>query len=221
MKQMLIWAAIGFMFGAMMGANNVAHAGGFVAGAGLGYLIAPNAPESARSHSLWNVLAVICILALASSFAMAGKSYGEVQTQVREYERQRRQSEAMMRQGQDVIHLWERVLDAKKAWEESSAPGASKQDPQEVAESLKVAVGGIEGVPQIDERSSEIRKQLVDMLNKRAALLRTKAAASGKNDARALLVSTGEIQEADNIFKSYFEWGGSVLDKYGLVLSDK
>jgi membrane associated rhomboid family serine protease len=221
MKQMLIWAAIGFMFGAMMGANNVAHAGGFVAGAGLGYLIAPNAPESARSASIWNILAVVCVLALASSFALAGKNYGVLQAQVREYERDRQQDEVRRRQGQDVIRLWEHMRDAEKAWEESNAPGSSKQAPQEIAETLKGVASGVESVPQIDDRSNEIRKRLVDLLNKRASVLGNAASVSGKNNSRVLLASTGEIQEADNIFKSYLEWEDSVLEKYGLVRSEK
>src|SRR6185436_19765149 len=35
MRQMLTWAVIGFFFGMIIGANNVAHAAGFAAGAGL------------------------------------------------------------------------------------------------------------------------------------------------------------------------------------------
>ena len=80
MRQMLIWGAIGFLFGFVVpNINNVAHASGFIAGGCLGFVINPDAPATNRASLSWNAAAIACILVLASSFALAGKSYGEIQ----------------------------------------------------------------------------------------------------------------------------------------------
>ena len=61
MRQMLIWAGIGIMFGFFIGANNVAHVGGFIAGGALGFVLAPDAPTTASSAVRWNGAAIGCI----------------------------------------------------------------------------------------------------------------------------------------------------------------
>ncbi len=83
MKQMLIWGAIGFLFGFLMPSmNNVAHATGFIAGACLGFVVTPDAPATNRASLSWNAVAITCILVLASSFALAGKNYGRIASRV-------------------------------------------------------------------------------------------------------------------------------------------
>ncbi|MGA9768073.1 MAG: rhomboid family intramembrane serine protease [Blastocatellia bacterium] len=199
MRQMLIWGAIGFMFGIMIGANNVAHASGFIAGAGLGFVVNPDAPATNRAVVSWNAVAIICILVLASSFALAGKGYGELQE--REF------------QTRNVILLSNHVRDGKKAWDESiSAPG-QKQDMHQVAERLKGIASDIDRIPPIDQPSAEISKRLVEIFNKRAGIID----AAGKDEKALVQTDIADSVEADKAFDDYFRWEDSVLEKYGLV----
>ncbi|HSB11642.1 MAG TPA: rhomboid family intramembrane serine protease [Blastocatellia bacterium] len=210
-RQMLIWGAIGFMFGAMIGANNAAHAGGFAAGAGLGFIVRGNPPATHRSSSAWSIVAVACIVVLAASFAMAGRNYGEVQKQASEMERRRRQFEAG---GQNVILLSEHIHNAQKAWADSIDP--QKQEPRQIAEALKKAAVSIERAPRIDEQSDKIRARIVELLNKRAS-----AFDSANNNKPALLqAASADLKETRDAFRSYFEWEESVLENYGLVRED-
>lgn len=210
MRQMLTWAAFGFVFGLMIGANNVAHASGFVAGAGLGFVIKPDAPTTNRASFGWNAAAIICILILASSFVMAGKNYGRLQTEAAESARKLREQKA---QGENVVLLSERIRAADEAWEESIITPDSKQDPRQLAERLKSAAAEIEKSPLIDERSTEIRKRIVDLLNKRARAFES----AGPNKTALAFAITADSKAGNDAFQSYFDWEESVLNRYGLV----
>jgi rhomboid protease GluP len=199
MRQMLIWAGIGFMFGVMIGANNVAHASGFFAGAGLAFLINPDAPATSRAALSWNAAAIASILVLVSSFAIAGKDYGSLQER--------------SVQARNVILLADRIRDASKAFDGSIPAPDSKPDPHQIAESLKNAATGLDNTPQVDERSTEIRKRIVELINNRASAFDS----AGQNETALMLAVTTGLEEASDAFKSYFDWENSVLDKYGLV----
>src|SRR5204863_9362985 len=80
-RQMLIWAAFGIVFGFIVGADNVAHAAGFIAGAALAYAIPAEEPTIARSALIWNITAIACALVVVVSFVMVAKNYGGSQTQ--------------------------------------------------------------------------------------------------------------------------------------------
>ena len=204
MKQMLIWGGIGFMFGFMMpNINNVAHASGFIAGAGLGFLVNPDAPATNRASSIWNAVAIICILVLASSFALAGKSYGEIQE--REF------------QARNVILLSNRVRDGQKAWSESITAPDAKQDLHQIADRLKGVAADIDRTPPIDERSTEIRKRMVELFNKRAATVES----AGTDEKALVQTQIADFEEAKQTFDDYFDWEESVLQKYGLVRGKK
>lgn len=222
-RQMLIWGGIGFLFGFMVpNINNVAHASGFIAGASLGYLVNPDAPATNRASLNWNAVAIICILVLASSFALAGKNYGDVQE--RDF------------QARNVIRLSRLVRDGQKAWNESiglfppelpdlsedgqKAQGKSttapdqKPDPHQIAQRLKGVAADIDSIPQIDERSTEIRKRFVEIFNSRAS-----AIDSAGKDEKAMAPVTGANVELSRAFDDYLAWEESVLQKYGLVRS--
>ncbi|HKS42989.1 MAG TPA: rhomboid family intramembrane serine protease [Blastocatellia bacterium] len=204
MRQMLIWGAIGFLFGFVVpNINNVAHAGGFIAGGCLGFVISPDAPATSRASLSWNAAAIACILVLASSFALAGKSYGEIQ----EREVQKNY----------VLRLSDLIRDGQKAWNQSITALDSKQDLPKIAESLKGVATNIDNIPQIDERSTEIRKRIVESFNKRASAVES----AGKDEKALALTSIADFEEAKKAFDDYFTWEGSVLKKYGLVRGKK
>jgi hypothetical protein len=92
-------------------------------------------------------------------------------------------------------------------------PG-QKQDLHQIAERLRGIASDIDKTPQIDEPSTEIRKRLVELFNKRASTIDS----AGKGDKA--LVQT-ESEEAERVFDDYFSWEDSVLDKYGLVRGKK
>src|SRR5205085_6830374 len=56
MRQMLIWAAFGFVIGLMPGINNIAHAGGFVAGGALAFIISAESTMTLNAGRIWNVV---------------------------------------------------------------------------------------------------------------------------------------------------------------------
>ncbi len=64
----LKWALYGFLFGYMIGADNVAHAGGFVVGLALGWLLErEQRGRGLRLDALWTVLAyALAVLTLAA-----------------------------------------------------------------------------------------------------------------------------------------------------------
>ena len=210
MRQMLIWGAIGFMFGIFIGANNVAHASGFIAGACLGFVVTPDAPATNRASLSWNAAAIACILVLASSFALAGKNYGQLQNEVRE-------SAELRAQGENVILLSGRIQTAKDAWDDSSAAIDSKQDLHQIVEQLKSAAADIDKTPQVDEPSTEIRKRIVALINKRASAFES----AGQNRTALIQTATADFEEANKAFMDYDNWEESVLEKYGLVRGKK
>src|SRR6185436_18242682 len=112
MRQMLIWAGIGIVFGFFIGANNVAHIGGFIAGGALGFVLAADSPSIASSAARWNGTAIACIGLVAISFVMAGRVFGTEQ----EKDRQR---ESAVRKAKNAIQFANVVEEATHVVDES------------------------------------------------------------------------------------------------------
>jgi rhomboid protease GluP len=70
-NSMLQWALYTLVFGWFIGANNVAHAAGFVSGATLGYLVLPAYRRDAAIGPLTSALFVVSLLIIAVSVAFA------------------------------------------------------------------------------------------------------------------------------------------------------
>jgi rhomboid protease GluP len=64
----LHWALYGFLFGFLIGADNIAHFGGFVSGAALGFLIERERLLRKRFTPVWNLVSLVCLLATAAAF---------------------------------------------------------------------------------------------------------------------------------------------------------
>jgi membrane associated rhomboid family serine protease len=199
MRQMLIWAGIGFVFGLMSpGINNVAHAGGFVAGGGIAFLIPAESPTTAHAARLWNAVLIVCVLVVAASFAMAGRSFNQAQE--------------MAVDGRNVIILSQRIRGAEQARMKSYDESAAKKDPQQAADSLRSAARDVMSVPHIDEQSDQIKQQYTDLLTARAGALETAA----KNKTAPLPPAPAEVDSTEAVLNAYLDWEDSVLKKYQL-----
>ncbi len=62
------WAIYGFLFGFLVGADNVAHLGGFVVGLLLGVLVERERADRDRYTPYWGYAAGLCLLATLSGF---------------------------------------------------------------------------------------------------------------------------------------------------------
>ncbi len=70
------WGIYGFVFGYAIGADNIAHGGGFLAGAILGVLIERERRQPERLAVLWQVLAMLCLAATVGAFVWMLKEGG-------------------------------------------------------------------------------------------------------------------------------------------------
>ena len=68
------WALYGFVFGFLIGADNIAHGGGFITGAAMGYIIQKEGElQASGAGVLWKILAVaLAVLTVAAYVALLG-----------------------------------------------------------------------------------------------------------------------------------------------------
>lgn len=64
----LRWALYGFLFGFLIGADNIAHMGGFIPGAVLGFVVEKERRLRGRLTPAWRVLAWLLLAATAAAF---------------------------------------------------------------------------------------------------------------------------------------------------------
>ncbi|MEK6321740.1 MAG: rhomboid family intramembrane serine protease [Acidobacteriota bacterium] len=207
MRQMLIWAGIGIVFGFFIGANNVAHVGGFVAGGALGFVLAPDAPSTVPSAARWNAAAIGCIGLVAISFVLAGRVYGAEQERGN-------QREATRRQAQSALQFAKIVEEAMNAVGESfdlnRKPGrTTRNDALEIATDLRRIAGELEKAPAIDERSTAIKTRLIELINKRA-----KAFDEAANDSMIAAAVSANLEAFDAAFNDYSEWEKSKVQDF-------
>jgi rhomboid protease GluP len=153
-RQMMIWAIIGFVYGIFIGADNVAHAGGFVAGVGMAYAVPPDTPSIARTARIWNAVAVGCALLVVASFTMVAINYGKFQS----------------------FALFERLHNNAALLESSYIKSLEWRDPanggsKELASKLRAAAAGVERLEDADPQVTDDCRRLVEVANKRAAVL--------------------------------------------------
>ena len=198
-RQMLIWAGIGIVFGFFIGANNVAHIGGFIAGGALGFVLAPDSPGTVRTAALWNAAAIACVGVVAISFAMAGSVYGSQQEKQLERDLKMRQRQAVYDFDSTVENARD-IVDAMAGLE--LQPGSDAvEDARLVAGELRRIGGELQKSTAIDERSSEIKKRLIDLLNNRA-----KAFESVKNGATFAAAASADRESLDQAFSDFNQW---------------
>ena len=207
MKQMLVWAGIGIMFGFFIGANNVAHIGGLFAGAGLGFVLEPDAPTTAKSASRWNLAAIGCIALVVVSFVMAGRAYGAEQ----ERGTQRAAAERQYRSAREFAGL---VLKASDSINASfnltlESGGATQARARETAAELRRFAREIEKATAIDERSSAIRTRLVELLNNRANSFE-----QAVNDSMLAAAVSADLDAFRAVFNDYSDWQDRALEEF-------
>jgi membrane associated rhomboid family serine protease len=69
-SQLWRWVIYILIFGIFFSADNAAHIGGLGTGLLLGYLVPEGEPATRSSETVWNTLAVLCVLIIAGSFAL-------------------------------------------------------------------------------------------------------------------------------------------------------
>ncbi len=209
MKSMLTWMAMTIVYGFIIGANNVAHAGGFIAGGALAFLLKAEPVGTVRAKTIWNTLALMSILIFAVSFALVGKNYGAVQEQAAK-------APIKSMQAKKVIDLHTAVKDATFALDDASEVN-EKNNLNDIAKNLRKYAADISNIGQIDEPSDEIRIRIIALLNKRADKLEK----ASKNPSEKPTLSNDERNQYVETLKDFREWQDSVLAKYGLVYTDE
>lgn len=195
MRQMLMWAAIGIMISFGIRANNVAHISGMIAGAGLGFLLAAEAPQTSRAASWWNVTAVASAVLIMASFVMVAVNYGTAQ------------------RANDVVRLSNRVRSSTRLLARSfDWSGPSDRNPREIAGELRISASDVERIPSLDPPSDEIKRRLVDLLNRRA----TSFDAAEQSVSSPVLATSADSAELDQLWSDYDEWEVGVLGRYRL-----
>src|SRR5262249_16424129 len=198
MKQMLIWAGIGFAFGFFIGANNVAHAGGFVAGGALAFIIPDEQRGAHHTARIWNAAMIFCVVLVAGSFVMVGRHFGEHQ--------------GLPVDQRKVLTLPQRMRSGEQVRLDSRDALATKTSPQQIADSLRSAARDIMSVPQIDDRSDEIKAQYTELLTKRAdafeAAAKDKSAQTGaaKDQTALSRAVSAELESGSAAFAAYLNW---------------
>lgn len=78
-SQLIRWAVMILVFGLVMGADNAAHIGGMVSGAGLGYLMPPTntSRTPGRDGKIWKALASVSLVLLLVSLGFAVYFYAQ------------------------------------------------------------------------------------------------------------------------------------------------
>jgi len=74
-QHLMQWALYGVLMLFMPGIDNVAHAGGFVAGAALGLVVSPGEPRTRGGDVAWNLAFAAALLVTLGSFAAVGLTY--------------------------------------------------------------------------------------------------------------------------------------------------
>jgi len=205
MRRMLIWAGVGIVFGFFIGANNVAHVGGLVAGGALGLVLAPDAPSTVGSAAAWNATAIACIGLVAISFVLAGRVYGTEQEKWN-------QREVKLRQSRNAFKLVEVIEAARESVDQSfniinNPAGVHREDAVEIAAELRRRAAEVEKEPAIDERSTAIKQRLVELIKKRAKSFEDSV------DASMIAAAASADREAfDSVFDDFTNWIESEIE---------
>jgi membrane associated rhomboid family serine protease len=210
-RQMLIWAGIGIMFGFFIGANNVAHVGGFIAGGALGFVLAPDAPSIASSAARWNAAAIGCIALVAISFVMAGRVFGAEQEKGS-------QREATVRKVKSAMQFAKVVEEATYAVDDSfdlnSQSGtATRNDAVRIATDLRRIAADLEKAPAIDERSAEIKTRLIALITSRAT-----AFDKAENNSMIATAASANREAFDAAFNDFAQWENKTVQDFQRVL---
>jgi len=207
MKQMLIWAGIGIAFGFFIGANNVAHVGGFVAGAALGFVLQPDAPSTVKAGARWNAAAIACIGLVAISFVMAGRVYGA------EQERGNQRAAVMRRyqRAYEFAQIAEKARDSVGSSFELNRErgGITREDAVRIAIELRQVAGELEKTPTIDDRSEAVKTRLVELINRRA-----KSFDLALSDSMIAAAASGDREDFEAAFNEYSRWEDSAVKEF-------
>ena len=210
MRQMLIWAGIGILFGYYIGANNVAHVGGFIAGGALGFVLAPDAPSTASAAVRWNASAIGCIALVAISFVMAGRVYGAEQERGS-------QREATVRKAKNAVEFAKVVEEATDVVDASfdlkrESGHATRNDALRIATDLRRVAASLEKASAVDEQSTEIRARLIQLITNRAT-----AFDKAENDSMIATAASANREAFEAAFNDFAEWENRTVQDFQRV----
>lgn len=207
MRQMLIWAGIGIMFGFFIGANNVAHVGGFVAGAALGFILEPDVPSTVGSAARWNATAIGCIGLVAVSFVMAGRVYGSQQ----EKENQRATVARRYQSDYQFAQIVEEAEDSVDgSFDLNREPGRATQErAHETATELRRIAAELDKAQVPDDRVGAIKTRLINLITARA-----KAFEQAESDSMVAAAISWNREAFDAVFNDFSDWEKTVIEEF-------
>lgn len=211
MRQMLIWAGIGLMFGFFMGANNVAHVGGFVAGAALGFILEPDAPSTVGAAARWNATAIGCIGLVAVSFVMAGRVYGSQQEKENQRATVERRYQSDYQFAQIVEHAGDSIDDS---FDVNRAPGsATREFAVKTATELRRIADELDKAQVPDDRAVAIKTRLIELINERA-----KAFERATNESMIDAAISSNREAFNAVFEEFSDWERTVIEEFNRQL---
>ena len=207
MRQMLVWAGIGIVFGFFIGANNVAHVGGFAAGSALGFILEPDAPSKVGSVAIWNATAIGCIGLVAIGFVMAGRAYGSQQ----EKENQQAVEKRLYQHDYEFAQIVEEASDTiDDTFQLNREPGsATRERALEMATELRRISGELEKTTPKGDRAIAIKTRLIELINERA-----KAFQRAESDSMVAAAVSSNHEAFDAVFQEFSDWEDQVIEEY-------
>lgn len=186
--------------------DNAAHMGGLVAGALLALVIDYQRPiERARLHIAWIVLQVAVLALVVASFVMVARDF--------DASVERAKKNPLMIESGDPVHAF---LDAVNKSMEAFENAINKND----TSGVEPAIETLKKTPALDQQSSNLRAQFLDLLARaqtlNAAKTADRATQQARNAERQKLITDYEAWA-----QKYVEWGNTEGGKFGIKVDKK
>jgi rhomboid protease GluP len=218
MRQMLIWAAFGIMMGFGIGADNVGHIGGMIAGAALGFIIRPGEPATSRGAMAWNAAAIAAAAIVTISFVMVAVNYGKqrpsyaglsdenAERGIAFFNHMRNAEEGLFNSYQSV----EAIINAK---DRNAALDTARN-------AAGRGIASLDAMPEYEGEASQYVSRLRGLLAEQLQLVEQLAAAKEKSWTEAEASMRRVNVSYDQFLRDYYAWLPGYLKEYGLELTN-
>lgn len=216
MRQMLIWAAFGILMGFGIGADNVSHIGGMIAGAVFGFIIKPEEPSTSRAAFGWNTAAVASAALVTISFVMVAVNYSKPIPG---------SAGLNDESGMKAITYFNHMRDAEEGLIDSYNAFIEIINAKNSAASIDAArsaadkgLASLNGMPLFEGEASQYSQQLRGILTDQPKAVDQFAASKEKdwNAAQSSMRSTSD--RLDQFRTGYSAWLPKFLEEHGLIL---